>query len=224
MRLFKVELIIILFILGAFNIKGQSSDMDGAPQYLFDNFSRGKVLLKNKKIEEVHMNYNTVTEKIVFERNRELLDMINLHTIDTIYLQDCKFIPVEDVFYEVITTSPMPLFIQHQGKLLPPDNIVGYGGTSGVTSPTHISNLQFPGGYYNNLQLSYDFKVEITPIYWLNKDKELVSFSNVKELKKLFPEKEDIIENYIKKNRLKLERKDDLIKIIRFIGEAYIKI
>ena len=223
MKLFKVGINIILFILIASNILAQSTEMDGAPQYLFNSFSIGKVLLKNNKLESVLINYNMVTEKIVFERNSELLDMINLHTIDTIYLQDCKFIPVGNVFYEVIATSPLPLFIQYQAKLLHPDNIVGYGGTSGVSSPTHISNLQFSSGYYNNLQVSYDynFKVETTLVYWMMKDTEILSFSNVKELGKHFPEKEEEIKTYIKKNRFKLEKKDDLIKIVKFIDEMY---
>ena len=222
MKLFKVGINIILFILIASNILAQSTEMDGAPQYLFNSFTSGNVLFKTSKMGEAVMNYNMVTEKIVFEQDGQLLDMINIHTIDTIYLQDCKFIPVGEVFYEVIaTTSPLPLFIQHQGKLLPPDNTVAYGGSSLLSPPTRIANLQYPGGYYNYLQLSYDYKVEINPVYWLMKDNEMINFSNVKELRKLFPEKEEEIKTYIKKNRFKLEKKDDLIKIVKFIDEMY---
>lgn len=221
MRVFKAGVFIILFVLAAVKVMCQSNEVDGAPQYLFNSFSSGNVLFKTSKMGEAVMNYNMVTEKIVFEQDGQLLDMINIHTIDTIYLQDCKFIPVGEVFYEVIATaSPLPLFIQHQGKLLPPDNTVAYGGSSLLSPPTRISNLQYPGGYYNYLQLSYDYKVEINPVYWLMKENEMISFSNVKELKKLFHEKGGEIEKYIKKNRLKLERKEDLIKIISFIVEG----
>ena len=217
MRYIKAEIIIVLFLLIASNTLSQNNIEGELPQYLFKSFSKGNVLFKNKEVESAPMNYNTVTENIVFEKNGELLDMINLHLIDTIYIQDSRFIPVGKAFYEVIATSPIPLFIQHKGKLFPPGKSVGYGGTSDLAATNDLANIEMSGMNYN-LPLSTDFKVEITPVYWMIKDGEMVSFSSVRQLRNLFPEKKSEIKSFIKKGRLKLERKEDLVKIIRFCG------
>ena len=219
MRLFKVRITIVLFLLIASKIFGQISETEESPQYLFKSFSEGNVLLKSNKIQAAVMNYNTVTEKIVFEQNGQLLDMINLNQIDTIYLQDCRFIPVGNAFYELIDTSPLPLFIQHKGKLLPPSKQVAYGPASDLAVSTRISSIEL-SGYNYNLPPPTDYNVEVTSIYWLMRNREMMSFSNVKDLQKLFPENKNEIKKYIKKEHLKLERREDLIKIIKFCAGA----
>jgi hypothetical protein len=217
MRSFKVGIIAALSFFVSANSYGQTNAAGETPQYLFSSFAKGRVLIKGNKFQETVMNYNTVTECIVFEQNGKLLDMTNLSTIDTIYLHNSRFIPVGKAFYEVVATAPVPLFIQHKGELLPPGKPVGYGGTSEVAAATRLSSVQLSSGYYN-LQLPPDFKVKITPVYWLMRDGTMVNFLNERQLLKLFPEKEEEIKDFIKKGRLKIERREDLVKIIRFCG------
>ena len=50
-----------------------------------------------------------------------------LETIDTVYIQNRKFIPEGKVFYEVATNTPVALFIQHKSDIIPPGNNTGFG-------------------------------------------------------------------------------------------------
>lgn len=208
-------LLSVLLLTVLYSAMAQTNAAGETPQYLFREFSKGNVLLKGNKIQATVLNYNTVTEKMVFEQNGKLLDLVNLDLIDTVYVNDTRFVPVGKVFYEVLATSPIPVFIQHKGDLLPPGKPVGYGGTSEVAAATRLSGVQLESGYYN-LQLPPDFKVKITPVYWLRKDGAMVSFLNERQMLKLFPEREDEIKAFIKKERLKVERREDLARIIRF--------
>ena len=218
MRKIKIELVIVLLLLIASNTLGQTNAAGKTPQYLFKSFSKGNVLKKNDDLHTAVMNYNTLTDNIVFEQDGELLNLSNLDIIDTIYLQNSRFIPIGKAFYEVIATSPLPLFIQHKGKLLPPGHKVAYGGTSQVAATQRLSMVQGESSYYN-LPMPADFKVKITPVYWLNIDGEMVNFINMKQLLKLFPEKKNEIKKLIKKERLKFENREDLVKIISLCAE-----
>lgn len=215
MKSFKFEFIIVLLLLIVSKTFSQTNLTAESPQYLFKSFSAGNILMKNNKIHPTVMNYNTVTENMVFEQNGELLNLTNLDKIDTVYLQNTKFIPMDKSFYEVISITPLPLFIQHKGKLSSPRKTIGYGASSAVASTTNISSIESSGSNYN-LPLSNEYIVKLTPLYWLILDGEMVSFSNTKQLQKLFPKRGNEIKKIIKKGKLKLYNRDDLVEIIRF--------
>lgn len=217
MRSFKVEIIIALFLLTALKAIGQDKQLENSPQYLYDSFSIGEVLMKDGKVQPAVMNYNTVTDKLIFEQNGQLLELSNLFTVDTIYLKDTKFIVIDNAFYEVIDTSSIPILIQHKGKLQQPKKEVGFGGTSDVASSHNISIVQMDGNYYN-LPLPTNFKVTIDPIYSLMKDGKIVKFSSVRNLQKLFPEKKNEIQKFVKDGKLKFNNREDIEKIISFIA------
>jgi hypothetical protein len=44
----------------------------------------------------------------------------------------------------------------------------------------------------------------------------MVSFENEKQFLKLFPEKSDQLKSYIKENRLKFEKQEHLIKLVKY--------
>jgi hypothetical protein len=87
-------------------LTGQTSTNDSLPQYLFPEFTMGIVKMKSGSSQRALMNYNTLTETMVFKQNGNLMDMTNLDKIDTISLQNAKFVPAEKVFYEVLVNVP----------------------------------------------------------------------------------------------------------------------
>ncbi len=61
--------------------------------------------MKGGKTNTATMNYNTVTEKMVFISNDKYYDLTNPETVDTVILNGCKFVPVGKSFYEVLVSS-----------------------------------------------------------------------------------------------------------------------
>lgn len=191
-------------------------------QYLFPKFTISKVLLKNGGTQSVPMNYNMVTERIVYEQDGKRFDLININTVDTIYIQKSKFIPVGKVFYEVILKDePVSAFIQPQATLMSAGTPAGYGGTSQVAATKRLSSIELSGGRYN-LPLDDDYIVNLSPVYWIRRsgEPEMESFLNEKQFLKLFPDKEKELKSYIKQNKFKITTAGDFAAVIKYYNES----
>lgn len=197
------------------SLPGQTTSDGSMPQYYFENFSQGEVRMKNGQIQTPSLNYNTVTEKMVFMRNDKYYDISNPEMVDTVIIQDIKFVPEGKVFYEVLISGSPSLFVQFKGELLPAGKPVGYGGTSQLASTVYLSSVDLSSGRYN-LPLPSDFIVKITPVYWIRKDNEWFNFMNDKQFLKLFPEKSGELKDFIRKNRIKIDNKEDIIKLVNY--------
>jgi len=206
--------VIILFFLCAACFPGNAqTTADGSmPQFLFQEFSMGRVKMKNGQVQNSILNYNIVTEKMVYENGKDLYDMTNTELIDTVFVQNSMFVPSGKVFFEVLLAAPVSLFVQHTGSVMPPGAPAGYGGTSQVSSTKKLSGVELSSGYYN-LKLPKDYQVQINPVYWIRAGKEYSSFINDRQFLKLFPDKEAELKKYIKDNRIKFSRQSDIVKL-----------
>jgi hypothetical protein len=187
------------------------------PQFLFPEFVKGEVVLKNGQQQNALVNYNTVSEKMTYMQGEKIYDMIETEKIDTVIIYNSKFIPAGEIFHEILVAGEMPLFVQHKGTLLAPGKPVGYGGTSQVASSTYLSSVGLSSGYYN-LELPSDFEVKLSPVFWIRKDGSLVSFISEKQFLKLFPEKAAELKKHIKQFRVKFDRIPDVMRLVQFMN------
>ncbi len=213
-NLFRLSVLMIISMIPAI-LYGQVTSKGEMPQYLFPEFSKCDVLMKGGKINNSTMNYNTVTEKMVFINNDKYYDLTNPEAVDTVMLNGSKFIPVGKSFYEVLVSHPVALFVQHKGTLMSAGKPAGYGGTSQTSSTTYISNIQLSGQQYN-LELPSDFVVNPSQVYWIRKGDKWSDFTNEKQFISLFPDKASLIKSFIKENRIKIEKPDDLAKLVKY--------
>jgi len=188
-------------------------------QYLFPEFSKSVVITKTGESSNSVLNYNTVAEKMVIEMGSVLLNMTNIETVDTIIIQNRKFVPVNQVFYEVLVNGPSSLFIQHKSNLIPPGSPAGYGSTSQTSSIKNYSKMTSGSGALN-LEIPSDFTINPAPVYWIRKSGNVFSFYNKRQFLKIFPEKNDEIKKFIKQNHLKMIKRDDLIKLVNYCNEV----
>jgi hypothetical protein len=189
-------------------------------QYLFPDFTYGIVKMKTRTGHNLKMNYNTVTEKMVFEKDGKLLDMTNIESVDTIYLQKMVFVPVNHVFYEVLVNAPVSLFVQHKSSLIEPGSPSGYGGTSQTSAINNISSIRLAGGTYN-LELPSDYTVNPSPLFWIRKNNSFSGFSNKRQFLKIFSGESDKIEKFMEQNHIKVENQNDLIKLVNYCNEVF---
>lgn len=205
--------IILFFLFAVFFPANAQTTADGSmPQFLFQEFTMGSVRMKNGQLQNSILNYNIVTEKMVYQNGKDLYDITNTELIDTVYIQKSKFVPSGKVFFEVLLEAPVALFVQQTGSVVPPGAPAGYGGTSQVSSTKQLSGVELSTGYYN-LKLPKDFKVQINPVYWIRAGKEYSSFINERQFLKIFQEKEDELKKFIKDNRIKFSRQSDIVKL-----------
>jgi len=198
--------------------KSQSTSDGSRPQFLFTGFSSGKVKMKNGSFQSMLLNYNTVSEKMVYEKENNLYDMINTEMYDTIFLQKSKFVPVGKVFHEVLYVDTISLFIQHKGILEPPGKPAGYGGPSQVSNTKIRSSVELSMGYWN-LDLPKDYIVKADPVFWIRKDNNMFSFTTERQFLKIFPDKEEEYKQYIKQNKIKFDRLSNVVRLIEHCNE-----
>lgn len=214
MRLFSI--LFIAYVLEA-TVYGQENDNIIA-HYLFPEFYTGNILFKTGDIEESKMNYNSLLEEMVFETNGTYLSMTNIGLIDTIYIQNRKFIPVGKVFYEVSLNTKVPLLIKYSCRIIPPGNPTAFGGTSETNSIGMINNL-YQSGQVFDLKLPDDFKITPSITFYLGFKNKYLRIYKVKQVLKCFPGKEKEIKEFIKVNDTDLTNQKDMIDLITFCNK-----
>jgi hypothetical protein len=118
----RIRTIIIIALLNlVFPLTAQTDSIENLPQYLYPDFTKSLVKMKNGESLTAILNYNTVTEKMIFYQNGSLMTLAKPETVDTVFLHNSKFVFYENVFYEVVPGIPVSLLIQHRSILVSPD-------------------------------------------------------------------------------------------------------
>jgi hypothetical protein len=217
----KISHKLILSILSSFivlNLIAQSDQVDNLAQFLFPEFSKSIIKMKAGNDLTLMLNYNIVTENMVFLQKGQVFDMLNQQNVDTIVMNSKKFVPVGKSFQEVLLTSPLILSIQHKGKIQEPAKPAAYGGTSEVSSSTYLTRLDFgnSGNSIYNKKLPEELIVKPETVYWIGFKNNKYSFTNERQFLKIFPGKDGEIKKYIKLNHFSFENAEDVIKVATY--------
>jgi hypothetical protein len=200
----------------------QSKPAVNMNQYLFPEFTECIIKSKTGTESTERGNYNTITGKMAFIKNDAIVGLSVARQADTIILNDRRFVPFGEIFHEVVVNAPITLFIHHESRLIPPGQPVGYGGTSKVSKVNTYSHISTQGGIYS-LEIPPDFEVKYMPVYWIRRNGEMLSFLGRARFVKIFPEHKKEIGNFIKSQGIKMEDREDLIRLVRYCNELYSK-
>ena len=208
--------------------------------YLFPEFTQGVVLMKDGGKNETLLNYNSLTEEMIFENKGYKLAIAQKEfaRIDTVYIKDRKFIVLNDQFVELLYHSNFiidrktielndqfvefsyhsnwDLYVEYKCKVKEPGKPSGYGGTSKTTAVRSYSSFYSEGMFYP-LKLPDGYETAPYTYYWIKKDEELDKFKTMKELKKLYKEKEDLFKPYVKKHGVKYGNQESIILLIEYL-------
>jgi len=194
----------------------QDNQFKNLPQFLFPEFSPCTVKLKSGKSQDMIMNYNMVSGRMVFERNGSLFDLQTPELVDTVIFGKKRFIRASAVYYEVLLKAPITLFLHHKGELLHAGKPAAYGGTSQVSATTTVGGVSSGAAYYN-LKIPSEYIVKTEKIFMLrNAASEMNSFTTARQFLKLFPEKETELQQFIKEKKIKFDNNDHVVELVRF--------
>lgn len=189
--------------------------------YVFPAFANGTVIQKGGGKATANLNYNTVTQEMLFMQgaNKVVLDPA---TVDTIIIQDKKFIPAAKAYYLKLTNTKIPLYQQitnnKSGNTGVADAAAGIGrsmtGTEDYTKQTNTSAADYDLAYKDGVKLLADNK------FWLEKDKEFRKANDTKDIIKVFPDKEQAIEAFVKQNNIDFKKAEDVAKLVVFCNSG----
>ena len=186
--------------------------------YIFPEFQKGTVLMKSGMKNITMLNYNSLTEEMIFESNGKKLAMAKLEEIDTVYVDGRVFFPLQNKFVEVLHRNKYELYAVHKCSITDPGKPAAYGGTSHTSSTTSISSIS-SGGQIYNLQLPDGFTTKPYTDYWLKKDGKMILCVSMKHLTKQFDEKSNLVKKFIKEHKTKFENPESLIELIKFLEQ-----
>jgi hypothetical protein len=212
----------IVSVAVAFPCRSQSIPAVNMNQYLFPEFTECIIKSKTGTESTERANYNTITGKMAFIKDNVIVGLSIARQADTIIINGRRFVPFGEIFHEVVVNAPITLFIHHESRLIPPGQPVGYGGTSKVSKVNTYSHMSTQGGIYS-LEIPPDFEVKYMPVYWIRRDGVMYSFLGRAKFVKIFPEHKKEIGNFIKSQGIKMEDREDLIRLVRYCNELYSK-
>jgi hypothetical protein len=198
-RIISVFLLLLLFLPAAVS---QDETLKNPEQYLFPEFSVGIVRMKNGERVVLDLNYNIVTEKLVFMQNKQVFDIVNYSSVDTAFIEGARFIPYGKVFFEVVIIDDnASFFVQHKGSVKNPSRPAAYGGTSEVSSSTYINNMRIAGDVYRKDHKA-DVEIYESPVLWIEKNDELLIVSGKKSILKIFEDKKSEVRTFMNRNKI----------------------
>lgn len=205
-----------LFFLTLFYVQGlhaqRSNHLVALVHYVLDSFTTGRVLMKSGVTSEQKMNYNIVTGEMIFENGGKFLAIANPQEVDTIFLGQRKFVPVEEHFYEWLAGVQPALFKEYGCTIKEPPAETGFGSTT-TSAANSLKQLIKSGGAYE-LKLPDDFKIIPRYSYWVRKEARFYKLNNTKQLVNLYPAKKNWIDDWWKSHNARFSKQEDLIALI----------
>jgi hypothetical protein len=186
--------------------------------YVFPEFTLGVVLMKTGQIVPKTMNYNTITEEMVFLANGKKMAIAEeeMATVDTVFIKDKKFFVLNGKFVELICHSGFDLYAENRCRIKDPGKPSGYGGTSQTGAIDSYSSLLADGNIYD-MELPAGFTTDPYSVYWLKRNGELNKILNMKQLMKLYEDKEDLFKSYVKEHDVKYKDRESLVQLIKYM-------
>ena len=184
--------------------------------YLFPEFSKGMVLMKTGVQNDADLNYNSLTEEMIFDNRGIKLAIDHLELVDTVYIQGRKFVPLNNKFLELIHQSKYCLYAEHRSKLKDPGKPSGYGGTSQTAATTTFSSFSTGNRMYD-LKLPEGYETRPYTIYWLTRDGNMLKFVSVRQLSKLFDDKSSLVKGYLKKHSVRYDNQESMVQLLKFL-------
>jgi hypothetical protein len=183
--------------------------------YLFDHFINGSVLLKSGEIDNAPLNYCSYDQTILFQKDGKTFTLTDLPSIDTIYINEKRFVPLNNIVYEVVNTvGKIMLYVSYSSKMRPLVATTDHNGTS-RQSNNQVSNTV--SNVYLNRLYKGDYSIEIMKHYWLKDYNNLFKANNAKDFLKVFREStHTAILDYLKQNYIDFKNESDLVKLVNF--------
>lgn len=205
---------VFLFILNAF---AQNKKME-MTHYIFPEFVKSKVVMHAGGANNHMLNYNALTEEMIYDNNGIKLAMDKLTDIDTIYIQSRIFIPYQKKFIELIHSNKYELFAAHKCSLIEPGKPAGYGGISQTSSSTSFSSFS-SGGQLYELSLPNGYSTKPYTEYLLKKSGKITRFLTIKQLSRLFEEQSAIFKEFTKSHKVRYEDQESIVDLIIYLEQ-----
>lgn len=163
--------------------------------FLFDEFVPGRVLMRNGAHIDIPLNYDASNNHMLYLQDGKQIILLNTQEIDTIYIDNRKFIPINRAFLEICKLPNGLLSINWQLR----EVFKGYRGAYGQIIQSHVESVNtnaFQPGTSYELQRADVTVCKNKNQYWVMIGGRPHKFTNKKTLFRLFLAHKKELESY----------------------------
>lgn len=205
--------------------------------YFFPDFIQSRIVYKGGTTYRVMLNYDAANQKMMYQQNGQLMELVSPELVDTIFTggrkwvfnngQWCEFIVRPSGKEVLVGWHITNVQVGYKGALgsisQAPAQKVELSGNFGMGSFTGDSG----GGMYNgSFGVNQDDGNGNTLDVWRNKNEntyyfqhngKLQSVKSLKQVYKLFPNKKDEIKQYLSSNHLDMLTAENALKVVDYL-------
>lgn len=183
------------------NAKLSYADIQGSPYYDI-NFSSAKFISGNT--ETALARYNSYSDEIEFQKDNKTFSLPPTSTFTRI-----EFTDTEDKLVKIDTNDDLSGYFFE----LVNGNISLYK----KIKTKFVSAVPASSSYSSDKPASFK---TLAPVYYIKTDKGFIKNpKNQKDITEQIPEKKEAIETFVKSNKIKFNKEEDLIKLVNFLNQ-----
>jgi hypothetical protein len=188
-------------------------------QYIFPEFTAGRVLYKNGVSAEGKLNYNMLLEEMMFvdDANRQMV-MDNVKEVNMVTIDGRRFYPYgSQKFAEELTGGAVRLRVLRRGSLMKHSKEAGYGSSSATSAIDSYSSISGAANQKAALTEKGNVLVTVSRIYYLvSSGGKYTAVKNQKTFIRQFPTFKTEIENFTKDQSVDFANQKDLISLLAY--------
>lgn len=192
--------------------------------YYYPQFITGEIFFRDGKKIVVDMNYTRLFDQMLFINHKnDTLALGDEKTIKFIaILQDTFF--YDDGWIRILVDNDFVKFAEKQVWIVA--DIRKIGTHNRPTTTVSITSLSAytdgtDAAKSKDLILNEDIVLRKETHYYVGNAYNRFVRAGKKKIQGLFPKEELIIENYLKKNKVNFDKKEDLEKLVQFLSDQY---
>lgn len=207
----------LLFLAVATCLSAQENDEAEKAACLFPDLTDGYALLKNRLTVRTKFNYDCVKQVLYFLDREQKMEMDDTSNIDTLYIQQRKFVPYQSRFLECIPFGGGCLLVDWKARA----HNIGKKGAMGIVTQAggidkmDVNYLQGNGTRDRTGNEVYAVKYENSYLFPIGGKQR--RFSNLKSFLKYFPkERQKEIEYFAKSEKIAWEEPRQVARLLDF--------
>ena len=196
----------------------ESQKMLDSVKYVLPEFTAGMVIFKNGEQSNGAININSIDQKIHFiDPKGEILVITNNDEVSRVFAKGRTFLNSRYGYVELYETVG-DIFMGEVRKVgfISEDKVGAFGSKSQTTSIQTINSVQTSGGYMVDFEKQRNSPYTYKKIPYVCRKGLFLTVSK-KTLQKCFPDKKDIIEQYIQEKNPNLSHVDDVREMFKTI-------
>ena len=200
---------IFLYLLVAFIVSVACAQNE--PVFIFKQFVHAKIHFKNRSITVVPMNYDAVNDKMYFQRDGQLMELMQLDRIDSVvWAKQFCFVCHDQKFLEKVTLKNGTAFIHWQVRSVN----VGAIGAMGIVTQAKVERVYSSESWRNHSADIYKQKNQND--YYLLLDGSLKKVTTLKQILKLFPDHKADIEAFVEEQQIKMQIPQSVLELLDY--------